>query len=167
MARRLIELPPPRGPLSEQRFEGLEGRPDRGLGEPDSIDCVDPIGDEDLQLALYVAYELHYTAIDGVDERWEWAPSLISFRAALERPFEDAIAELVAPAEVAELESVGAALQAIVADDPGPPLSRYLEIQGTREQMRSTSSTARGYQLKEADPHTWAIPRLRRRRSRP
>jgi hypothetical protein len=160
MARRLIELPPPRGPLSEQLFEGLEGRPDRGLGEPDSIDCVDPIGDEDLHLALYVAYELHYTAIDGVDERWEWAPSLLSFRAALERPFEEAIAELVSPAEAAELESVGAALQAIVADDPGPPLSRYMETQGTREQMLEHVVHRSAYQLKEADPHSWAIPRL-------
>ena len=160
MARRLIELPPPRGPLSEQLFEGLEGRPGKGLGEPDSIDCVDPIADEDLQLALYVAYELHYTAIDGVDERWEWAPSLISFRAALERPFEEAVAELVAPAEAAELESVGAALQAIVADDPGPPLSRYMETQGTREQMLEHVVHRSAYQLKEADPHSWAIPRL-------
>jgi hypothetical protein len=160
MARRLIALPPPRGPLSEQLFEALQGPPDHGLVEPDSIDCVDPIGDGDLQLALYVAYELHYTAIDGVDERWEWSPSLLSFRAALERPFEEAVAELVAPAEAAELESVGAALQAIVADDPGPPLSRYMETQGTREQMLEHVVHRSAYQLKEADPHSWAIPRL-------
>jgi hypothetical protein len=160
MARRLIELPPPRGPLSEQLFEALQGQPDKGLGGPDSIDCVDPIADEDLQLALYVAYELHYTAIDGIDERWEWAPSLLSFRAALEGPFEEAVAELVAPAEAAELESVGAALQAIVADDPGPPLSRYMETQGTREQMLEHVVHRSAYQLKEADPHSWAIPRL-------
>jgi heme oxygenase-like protein len=160
MARRLIELPPPRGPLSEQLFEALQGRPDEGLGEPPPIDCADPIADEDLQLALYVAYELHYTVIDGVDERWEWSPSLLAFRAALERPFEAAIAELVAPAEAAELESVGAALQAIVADDPGPPLSRYMETQGTREQLIEHVVHRSAYQLKEADPHSWAIPRL-------
>jgi hypothetical protein len=160
MARRLIALPPARGPLSEQLFEALQGRPDKGLEEPDPIDCVDPISDEDLQLALYVAYELHYTAIDGVDEGWEWAPSLLAFRAALERPFEAAVTELVAPAEAAELESVGAALQAIVAEDPGPPLSRYMETQGTREQMLEHVVHRSAYQLKEADPHSWAIPRL-------
>jgi hypothetical protein len=160
MARRLIELPPPRGPLSEQLFEGLEGQPHTQIGMPESIDAVDPIADEDLQLALYVAYELHYTAIAGVDERWEWSPSLLSFRAALERPFEEAIAELVVPAEAAELESVGAALQAIVAADPGPPLSRYMETQGTREQMLEHVVHRSAYQLKEADPHSWAIPRL-------
>jgi hypothetical protein len=160
MAARLIELPPPRGPLSEQLFEGLEGRPRTRLAAPGLIDSADPIADEDLQLALYVAYELHYSGIRGVDERWEWSPSLISFRAALERPFEEAIAELVAPAEAAELESVGAALQEIVADDPGPPLSRYMETQGTREQMLEHVVHRSAYQLKEADPHSWAIPRL-------
>ncbi len=160
MARRLIEMPPPRGPLSEQLFEALQARPDKGLEEPDPIDCIDPIADDDLQLALYIAYELHYTAIDGIDERWEWAPALLSFRAALERPFEEAVAELVAPAEAAELESVGAALQAIVADDPGPPLSRYMETQGTHEQMLEHVVHRSAYQLKEADPHSWAIPRL-------
>lgn len=160
MAARLIELPRPRGPLSEQLFEALEGPVDVPLASPAAIDSVDPIADEDLQLALYVAYELHYTAIRGADERWEWAPSLIAFRAALEQPFEEAVAELVPPAEAAEMESVGAALQRIVAEDPGPPLSRYMETQGTREQMLEHVVHRSAYQLKEADPHSWAIPRL-------
>jgi hypothetical protein len=160
MAGRLIELPVPRGPLSEQLFEALEGPAHSRLASPGVIDSADPIGDEDLQLALYVAYELHYTSIRGVDERWEWSPSLLSFRGALERSFEEAVAELVQPAEAAELESVGAALQQIVAEDPGPPLSRYLETQGTLEQMLEQVVHRSAYQLKEADPHSWAIPRL-------
>jgi hypothetical protein len=160
MAARLIELPTPRGPLSEQLFEGLEGQALTRLAAPGSIDSADPIVDEDLQLALYVAYEIHYSGIRNVDERWEWAPSLLSFRGALERPFEEAVAELVAPAEAAELESVGAALQEIVADDPGPPLSRYMETRGTLAQMLEQVVHRSAYQLKEADPHSWAIPRL-------
>jgi hypothetical protein len=160
MAGRLIELPAPRGPLSEQLFEALAGSPEVELAPPVAIDSADPIADEDLQLALYVAYELHYTVIRGVDEGWEWAPSLLAFRAELERPFEEAMAELVAPAEAAELESVGAALQGIVAEDPGPPLSRYLETQATREQMLEHVVHRSAYQLKESDPHSWAIPRL-------
>jgi heme oxygenase-like protein len=160
MAGRVIELPPPRGPLSEQLFEALEGTPDTGFEAPTAVDCADPIADDDLQLALYVAYELHYTAIRGVDEGWEWAPSLLAFRAALERPFEAAVAELVQPATEEELASVGAALQRIVAEDPGPPLSRYMETQGTLEQMLEHVVHRSAYQLKEADPHSWAIPRL-------
>jgi hypothetical protein len=160
MAGRVIELPPPRGPLSERLFEALVGPPDVGLEAPPEVDSADPIADEDLQLALYLTYELHYTRMRGVDEAWEWAPSLLGFRAALERPFEAAVAELVEPASAEELDSVGAALQAIVAEDPGPPLSRYMETQGTREQMLEHVVHRSAYQLKEADPHSWAIPRL-------
>jgi hypothetical protein len=160
MARRLIELPPPRGPLSERLFEALEGPPDTGLDTSVPVDSADPIADEDLQLAFYLAYEVHYSGIRGVDEAWEWAPSLLAFRAELERPFEAAVAELVEPASEEELASVGAALQAIVAEDPGPPLSRYMETQGTLEQMHEQVIHRSAYQLKEADPHSWAIPRL-------
>jgi hypothetical protein len=160
MAGRLIELPRPRGPLSERLFEALEGAPESGLEGAAAVESADPVADEDLQLALYVAYELHYTGIRGVDEGWEWAPSLLAFRAALERPFEAAVAELVQPATEEELSSVGAALQRIVAEDPGPPLSRYMETRGTLEQMLEHVVHRSAYQLKEADPHSWAIPRL-------
>jgi hypothetical protein len=160
-AGRLIELPEPRGPLSERLFEALRA----GLDEEARLDgpapeASDPIADDDLQLALYVAYELHYTRIDGVDEAWEWSPALLAFRASLERPFEEAIAELVPAGEEDETASVGAALQAIVAEDPGPPLSRQMETRGTREQMHEHVVHRSAYQLKEADPHSWAIPRL-------
>jgi Iron-containing redox enzyme len=160
MARRLIELPSPRGPLSERLFEALVGAPEDGLEAPGAVDPADPIADEDLQLALYVAYELHYSGIRGVDEGWEWEPSLIAFRGALERSFEAAVAELVEPAGEEELASVGAALQKITAEDPGPPLSRYMETQGTLEQMLEHVVHRSAYQLKEADPHSWVIPRL-------
>lgn len=160
MSGRLIELPPTRGPLSEELFEALQGPVDTGLGHPGAVYSADPIADEDLQLALCVAYELHYASIDGVDERWEWAPSLLAFRAALERPFEEAVADLVPPATPGETGSVGEALQAIVAEDPGPPLSRFIETQGSREQLLEHVVHRSAYQLKEADPHSWAIPRL-------
>ena len=159
MAGRLIELPPPRGPLSEELFAALQRPPEEDLGLP-IVASPDPLADEDLQLSLYVAYELHYSGIAGVDAAWEWEPALLAFRAALERPFEEAVATLVPAAEPAELESVGAALQAIVAEDPGPPLSRYMEVQGSREQMLEQVVHRSAYQLKEADPHSWAIPRL-------
>jgi heme oxygenase-like protein len=160
MAGRLIDLPQPRGRLSEQLFEALEGVPDRGLEAPGAVDSADPIADEDLQLALYLAYEIHYAGIRGVDDGWEWAPSLLAFRAALERPFEAAVAELVPPPSEEELRSVGESLQRVVAEDPGPPLSRHMETQGTLEQMLEHVVHRSAYQLKEADPHSWAIPRL-------
>jgi len=160
MARRLIELPPPRGPLSEELFEALRGPPGTRLAPPGHVEPVDPVGDEDLQLALYVGYELHYTAIRGVDERWERSPALLAFLEALEEPFDAAVADLVGPSEAVAPAGVAEALQAIVAEDPGPPLSRYLEARGTREQMLEHVIHRSAYQLKESDPHSWAIPRL-------
>jgi hypothetical protein len=159
-AARLMALPAPVGPLTEALFESLPGDPDAGLATAPRPGGGDPLADLDLQLALYACYELHYAGFEGVDERWEWEPSLLAFRASLERPFEAAVAELVPACEPAELESVGAALQVILADDGGPPLSRHLEQRGTREQMLEHVIHRSAYQLKEADPHSWGIPRL-------
>jgi hypothetical protein len=159
-AGRLIKLPRPRGPISEQLFAALRGAPEAERLDPPPSEASDPIADDDLQLALYVAYELHYTRIDGVDEAWEWSPTLLGFRAALERCFDEAVAALVPPGNPEETASVGEALQEIVANDPGPPLSRRMEKEGTREQMLEHVVHRSAYQLKEADPHSWAIPRL-------
>jgi hypothetical protein len=146
--------------LTERLFGALRNSPDSEVVMPDSHPAGDVIGDDDLQLALYVCYELHYSRIAGVDERWEWSPALLGFRALLEQRFESAVAELVAPAAAAETASVGAALQRIVAADEGPPLSRFLETQASREQMFEQVVHRSAYQLKESDPHSWAIPRL-------
>jgi hypothetical protein len=160
MAGRRLELPQPRGPLSERLFAALRGQPGAALRPPERLEPLDPIADEDLQLALYVVYELHYASFRGVDERWEWAPSLLAFAAPLERCFERAVAEAVPMAEPEEVAAVGESLQRLVAADEGPSLSRYMESRGTREQMLEHVVHRSAYQLKEADPHSWAIPRL-------
>lgn len=111
-------------------------------------------------LALYVCYELHYARVHGVDEKWEWSPLLLGFRSALERQMELAVRDLVLACETEGTIEVGDALQQLVAKDTGPPLSRYMETQGTVEQMLEHVVHRSAYQLKEADPHSWAIPRL-------
>jgi hypothetical protein len=50
------------------------------------VDRADPYG-EDLTLALYTCYELHYRGFDGVDPLWEWEPELLRLRAMMERAF--------------------------------------------------------------------------------
>jgi hypothetical protein len=55
---------------------------------------------------------------------------------------------------------VGDELQRLVHEDPGPPLSRYIQTQGNRQQVLEHVVHRSAYQLKEADPHSWAIPRL-------
>ena len=140
MAGRLIELPAPRGPFSEQLFEALEGPVEAQLKAPSSVDSADPIADEDLQLALYVSYELHYTAIRGVDERWEWSPSLLAFRATLERPFEEAVAELVPPAD--SRRSWSRSARPCRRSSPRTPGRRSPAIWRRRERASRCSSTS-------------------------
>jgi hypothetical protein len=158
---RRIQLPQPRGPLSEALMDALLRPPDTALATlPAQQELADPIDDEDLQLALYLSYELHYSDLAGVDPAWEWDPGLLAFRASLERPFEAALRLMVPAAEDDELQEVGATLHAIVAQDDGPPLSRYLETRANVSQVRELLVHRSAYQLKEADPHSWAIPRL-------
>ncbi len=58
----------------------------------------DVLADDDLQLALYCCYELHYRSFRGVDPYWEWYPDLIEARGRLEHVFEDSLRESL-PAE--------------------------------------------------------------------
>ena len=51
-----------------------------------SIHDSDPYG-IDVQLTLYVCYELHYRGFAGVDDGWEWNPGLLHLRAQLEDAF--------------------------------------------------------------------------------
>src|SRR5690348_13498901 len=88
-------LPSPRGPLSAWLVDRLSGPP-RAVLDPPSAEG-DPVHGEDAALALYVLYELHYRGFDGVDEDWEWEPSLLALRARLESAFINRVRELVGP----------------------------------------------------------------------
>lgn len=160
-AGRCFELPAARGPLSAALLAALREAPGTPLDAPPLDAVADPLADDDLQLALYLCYELHYSGIAGVDERWEWDAGLLACRAALEAAFENALRTAVPPGDdaVAPAE-VGAALQALVAADDGPPLSRYVEARASEAQLREFLIHRSAYQLKEADPHSWALPRL-------
>src|SRR5437868_12978417 len=82
------QLPSPRGSVSELLLGALAGRP----GELPPVNperVADPLADEDLNLSLYLCYELHYRGLPGVDDRWEWNPSLLRLRSLLEEQFEE------------------------------------------------------------------------------
>jgi hypothetical protein len=115
------------------------------------------LGDDDLQLALYCCYELHYRSFAGVDDAWEWDPALVAWRAHLEGAFGAALRAAVGPTD--DAGDVAGRLHAL-ATAPGPSLSAHLERDGSREQLLEFLVHRSAYQLKEADPHTWAIPRL-------
>jgi hypothetical protein len=148
-----MKIPAARGPVSEAVTDVLGGR---ATALPGRLDRCVGNDDEDLQLTLYVCYELHYGGFDGVDDRWEWDPALIALRRAAEDCFE---ASLPAPPSAAPHE-IPAALGALVEADDGPPLSKYVMGRATLEQFREFVMHRSVYQLREADPHTFAIPRL-------
>jgi Iron-containing redox enzyme len=154
------KLPQPRGPISERLIAALAGK--AGECDPPALDPSETLTDEDLQLSLYVCYELAYRSFDGVDARWEWNPSLIALRAELERRFESALTETLGPAtgEYLDPAEMDLALREIAEGDDGPSLSRYVEREASEEEIREFLIHRSAYQLKEADPHTWAIPRL-------
>jgi hypothetical protein len=116
---------------------------------------------EDFQLSLYLLYELHYRGLRGVDEGWEWHPGLLGLRASLEADFEATLRELVpAPESGIDPRSVGESIMRLVNEDSGAQLSPYLERTASADQFREFLVHRSAYQLKEADPHSWAIPRL-------
>src|SRR5258706_3568161 len=155
-------LPEPRGPLSALLLAEL-GHPAHAIAPRAHSVPADPLADDDLQLALYLCYELHYRGLPGVDDAWEWEPSLIALRRGLEAEFERglrAAPALQAPVLPPAPEHMDVALRAIADGDDTPSLSRFLETRGTLDQLLEFMVHRSAYQLKEADPHSWALPRL-------
>ncbi|MBF6620089.1 MAG: iron-containing redox enzyme family protein, partial [Patulibacter sp.] len=157
-------LPQPRGPVTEELIAALQRSPataHRRL-HPPSLDGLgpDPAGDDDLQLALYLCYELHYRGIEGVADAWEWDPTLLSVRCVLERAFELAVRQLVVATPEADPQGMDLALAELIRGDDAPAVSSFVERKATVDQLRELIVHRSAYQLKEADPHSFALPRL-------
>jgi hypothetical protein len=149
-------LPEPRGPLTEFLVERLT-KPVHGLAQaPQTGD--DPLWGEDSALALYTCYELHYRGFAGVDASWEWEPSLLALRRELEAGYERRVREEVGPVEAPS--DIAAALEEATAPGDGRSLAQLAAEEATDAQLKELAVHRSGWQLKEADPHTWAIPRL-------
>jgi hypothetical protein len=154
------QLPAAHGPLSTAVRRSLtEPAPrDQLTRIGASVRDSDPYG-LDLQLALYMCYELHYRGFAGVDPTWEWNPGLLHLRGQLERTFLAGVRRDVGPIEpgqTAEAEMDSLSIESV--DGTGP--SHWLRDNGTWQQMREYFVHRSLYHLKEGDPHAWAIPRL-------
>ncbi|MFB8033860.1 iron-containing redox enzyme family protein [Streptomyces sp. NPDC056004] len=146
-------LPRHRGPLSGALIGCLaEQCP---LPDPVAAQKADPYGD-DLQLALYVSYELHYRGFAGVEAGWEWDPSLLTVRAALEDRFLTALRHDVP----ARLSLDDALAELLVEPVDGGGVAEFLREHGTLRHLREYAVQRSLYHLKEADPHAWVLPRL-------
>ena len=149
-------LPAPRGVLSKFVIDHLRRPPQRSL-DP-SWPPAEGADEEDLQLALYCLYELHYRGFEGVSDEWEWHAGFLTFRSILEAEFLDRVISIVGPPH--PVHDVEGDLNALVHGGDGPSLSKYMAERGTLREFREFAIHRSAYQLKEADPHSWVIPRL-------
>jgi hypothetical protein len=151
------ELPSPRGPISEWLFDQLM---DTGVTDVAPAPTWPMLGDDDAQLALYCCYELHYRGFRGVDANVEWSPEVLALRAELERAFVGELALKVGGVGDLSPATVEEELLAIAGRTDGPSLSRLVQDEADLDRVRELCIHRSAYQLKEADPHTWCIPRV-------
>jgi len=150
-------LPWPRGPLSSAVISAFRREPG-SLGITPPVTGVDALSDDDFALALYLCYEVHYRG--ATNYNWEWDSDLLRYRAELEKAFEDRLRDEIAPVEFHFPFEVATVLDETIRASPNPSLSNYLLETGTLEQFRELCVHRSAYRLKEADPHTFGIPRL-------
>ncbi|GAA4947467.1 iron-containing redox enzyme family protein [Streptomonospora halophila] len=144
-------LPAPRGPVSEAVLAVLRG------DHPalPAVDGTAPYG-EDLQLALYCCYELHYRGFREADPDREWDPAVLGIRAELEGLFLSALRD-----DVPAGADVGSELDALLVEHVDAfGVSHHLRRNGQLWQLREYVAHRSLYHLKEADPQTFVIPRL-------
>jgi len=157
-----MQLPRPRGPLSERLFAEML-TPDPTV-VPVELDPTRVLGDDDAQVALWALYELSYRGFDNVAPDHEWCPALLSTRASIEEAFEQSLRDLTTPAverAVGRPEYTAEQLLAVIDDvEDEPGLAQFLQRRATEEQYREFLVHRSLYHLKESDPHAWAIPRL-------
>lgn len=163
-------LPHPRGDLSAAVAATLLRPPgstratrDLGPGLEALASTAAFVHDGDAQLALWMLLELHHRGLEGVDDAWEWRPEPAAIRTALGDRLEDVVRDAVAVRLAASAPTVAArpaeTLFALLGDGRRSRLARRVRRLATLEQWRDLLALKSVYQLKEADPHSWAIPR--------
>ncbi|MDQ2649984.1 MAG: iron-containing redox enzyme family protein [Actinomycetota bacterium] len=149
-----MQIPLGRGSRSEHVFARLAcPAGSRALQPPE------PDDEDDAQITLWVLQQLSYRRIEGVDPRWEEDPSFLRVRHDLERQMELELREAVDLPQP-DPEDVPAALTDLIAGAEGPSLSTWMLERGALDHLREFVVHRAAYQLQEADPHSFAIPRL-------
>lgn len=161
-----MPLPIPRGVASEALIAALAGQgatADVPQTTREALrQCKDILADGDLQVALFCMYELHYGGFTDVDENLEWDLEILAARALIEEALEAHLREIV---ELPTLPRANAAdisetLFAMAANQSGPSVSRFVAHEADRAQLREFLAHRSIFTLKEADPQSFAIPRL-------
>ncbi|MFC3849489.1 iron-containing redox enzyme family protein [Corynebacterium hansenii] len=176
--------PAPRGPASALLLDLLTGRtahtPETMRALADHVDsalaeCAGDTGDallhhDDVQLTLFLLYLLHYGPARWIAGDFEWDPDLLAIRARIEDAFDTVLHDIVelpdaavTATEPAPGRTVTEALFAMTDAVAKPGLAMWAGRKATEEQLRELLVLRSIYTLREADPHSWAIPRLRGR----
>jgi hypothetical protein len=150
-----MDLPPARGPLSAWLTGRLGGRL---APPPEQSTPTEPWADDDLQLALWCCYELSYRGFDDSPPDAEWDPRILEFRARLEQPWTRWLQATCTPGVTGA--PVSRQLRELIDADTGPALAQHLQRRADLDQFREFVLNRSVYQLKEADPHSFGIPRL-------
>lgn len=157
-------MPEAVGPLSRFTLAVMrDPRRSAGVTEIVGLDLDDPLADLDFQLSLYCLHELHYRSFAGVHPDAEWHPSVVDWWHRMAGRFEVALRAEV-PIRHHVSGRAGDAIDELIATADGPSLSRYVLDHaggpGPVDVVREFAIHRSAYQLKEADPHTFALPRF-------
>jgi hypothetical protein len=161
-----VRLPSPRGPLSQWCADTMRAEAGRPAPVTDYGSGPDPLTDDDTQLALWMLHEMHYAGFSDVDPALEWDPSLLGVRRELEQRLETELRErtrATVDEVVDEYDDVAEGVFALCARDDSPTPLAGVQRSTERGRLLELLVHRSVYQLKEADPQTWMLPRLRGR----
>ncbi|TDT18703.1 heme oxygenase-like protein [Ilumatobacter fluminis] len=155
MSRSIIptspRLPQPVGPISSAVVDLLT----TGVGASLNMAHPDPF-DRDRQLAWFMLNGLSYRGWRDVHDDMEWHPLAVEWRRNLEEWFMEHAHDQVWLDGLAVAEAIEGAL----APDETPGAAAWLAEHGRRDHLADAIAMRMPYQMIEADPHTFAVPRL-------
>ncbi|MCF3938140.1 iron-containing redox enzyme family protein [Gordonia tangerina] len=158
----------PCGDLGRALAELLDGNPhdprrDLAVGDqalltlPHDATLLDNL---DAQRTWFLLAELDGRGLAGVDDRWNEHPAVADLRWRLGGALEAAIRDRTGPIVACTAAELPDRVRAELAAVDSPPLSVHLATNGTVEHYQDLLRHRSLYHLREADPHTTAIPRL-------
>ena len=164
-----MHLPQPRGPISTSVVDHLRC-PSPTTGDQLGTAGQDPApgitSDEDRLLALWVLQGLSYHPYTQVDADLEWDLPVVQARTQLEAQLATELLDVALPVVEELLPEARRDLTATLFSLPdrvaadAPSISAWARSSMTAEQWREMLVLRSASQLKEADPHTFAVPRI-------
>lgn len=149
----VMDLPTPRGTLTETLFSALRSGDDFFA----VLTAQPGATPDDAALALWVLHQLHYRDLTDVPDDLEWDPQLLQLRALLERDLERRLRDrFTAPQGLSFVDD----FFDWVADHDGASIAAHVHRDATREQVLELTRVRSIYHLMESDPTAWVLPRL-------